>query len=323
MMMKVSLLELLRRHRGQWLSVEALQIALEVSPAEIHRMVEQVRQLGHEIEEHPVNGFCLVKASGKLTAELIEFGLETVRIGQKVLVYESTDSTNDVAWQYSGEVGYDGLAVFAETQRKGRGRLGRQWDSPSGKSILCSILLQNETSVNGQALSLLAGLATALAVEHCCQLAVRIRWPNDVIADGRKLAGTMIEAQKMSRKMCYVIGIGINCLQRGEEFDPSLRDRAVSLCELTDEPIDRIRLAQGLLTQIDEGLSLLAKGQTEKLHELWLARCDDIGRRVAVMCDGNEFAGRVIDVSCENGLILQLDGGGVKAFDSATTSLVK
>ena len=321
--MKVSILELLRGQGGQWLGVEALADALGVSPAEVHRMVDELRQLGHEIEAHPVHGFSLVKASGKLTAELIEYGLETVRIGRKVLVYESTDSTNDVAWQHSEEVGYDGLAVFAEKQLKGRGRLGRQWDSPGGKSILCSILLQDERSVSGQALSLLAGLAPALAVEDCFQLPVRISWPNDVIVDGRKLAGTMIESQKIKNKLCYVIGIGINCFQRREEFDPSLRDRAVSLCELTSEPVDRVRLAQGLLTRIDEGLRLLATGQAEKLHELWMARCGDIGRRIAVMSDGREFAGRVIDVSCEEGLILQLDGGGVRAFDSATTSLVK
>ena len=98
-----------------------------------------------------------------------------------MLVYETTDSTNDVAWWYAQEAGFDGLAVFAEQQRSGRGRHGREWLTKSRSSVLCSVLLQRAQQVSSQALTLLAGLSVAEAVEKTSDVEAQIKWPNDEV----------------------------------------------------------------------------------------------------------------------------------------------
>ena len=301
--------------------MDALQAAVHLPPPTILQRLDQLRQMGHHIETTPAYGFRLSGYVEKLTAELIEYGLGTCRIGRKVLVYESTDSTNDVAWHYAGEAGFDGLAVFAEHQRAGRGRLRRCWSAPACSSILCSILLQGATSDTGQKLTLMAGLAVAEAIEDISSTPMRIKWPNDVIASGRKLAGIMVESRKINGGTTCVVGIGINCSQTADDFEPELQTTAVSIRQLIDKDVDRLRLAQQLLIRMDQWLVSLDSDQDSGLHDKWLARCDNIGRRLTLVQDGCEYTGRVIDVSPDQGLLLQFDSGSVRFFDPATTSV--
>ena len=160
--MNAILLQLLIENCGYWLTMESLQKSLKLPPAKIIEQVEQLNQQGHLIEAIPVYGFRLTKKSNLLSSELISQNLKTKRIGKHILVYQTTDSTNDIAWQYSSEINnkdnpinYDGLAVFAESQRAGRGRLGRNWHAKTGSSILTSILLINSTPINATSLTLL------------------------------------------------------------------------------------------------------------------------------------------------------------------------
>ena len=318
-----ALLELLRRHRGQWLGMEALRRVLDLPPRQIHEQMDRLRAMGHEVEMQPAQGFRLVGLAAGLSSELIEYGLGTRRVGRKVLVYEETDSTNDVAWQYAAESGYDGLAVFAERQRAGRGRLGRTWQSPAGSSILSSVLLQGENRIYGQVLTLLVGLATAAAIEKSCQVKVRIKWPNDVTIEARKVAGTMVESRQRGGACQYVLGMGVNCQQGAEDFAPELRAGAVSLRQITGRLVDRLHLAQEMLRQIDEWLVEVADKGPKKLHEQWLGRYDDIGRRITLVRNNQYFEGRVIEICPEKGLLLQLDSGPVMVFNAATTSVAQ
>jgi len=321
--MNHKLLQLLRSQHGYWLTIEAIQNSLHLPPAVVVECIEQLRQQGYKIEATPAYGFRLISQNIQLTSELLEHDLQTMRVGRKILVYKSTNSTNDIAWQYAREIGSDndGLAVFAERQRLGRGRLGRKWLAGTGISILCSVLLKNEPPQMAQSLTLLAGLSVAEAVESVCTLKPGIKWPNDVIADQRKLAGVMVESRTQNGGCDYVIGAGINCLQGQDDFAAEIRDTAGSISQLTDEPVDRLDLAQQLLRRLDHWLKLVCAGETEVLHDAWAGRCDDIGRRVTLVSDGWRFTGRIIDVSIEKGLLLQLDRGQIKVFNSATTTV--
>ena len=318
--MTEKLLELLRRHAGRWVSMDEIHTRLGVAPTRLHAQLESLRKTGYQVQLTPTAGARLLERGGPLSSEAIETVLNTKRVGRKVLVYQITDSTNNVAWDYVNEPGCDGLAVFAEQQRQGRGRLGRTWQSHPGSSLLCSILLQEGRAVSGQTLTLLAGLSVARAVEQCCDLSLQIKWPNDVMAHGRKLAGTMIEARLQRNRTSYVLGIGINCQQQPEDFEPCLRPNAVSLRELTGATIDRVRLAQLLLREVEYWLYEVQAGQTRHLHQQWLNRCDILNRRFEVVSGGRLFAGRVLDVCPQRGLALQLDDGVVRHFDGSTTT---
>ena len=310
--------------------MEAIRVALHRSASVITEEIGQLRQRGYVVEESPAYGFRLSEGQGGLTADLLEYDLGTRRVGKKIVVYKSTDSTNDVAWHYAQEEGYDGLAVFAEHQRAGRGRLGRLWQGGEANSILCSILLVDDGDsegqggkLSGQSLTLLAGVSVAEAVESVCSISARIKWPNDVMADGKKLAGVMVEARMIKGRNVFVIGVGINCQQHRADFPVELQSSAVSLQQLTGRGVDQVQLAQQLLGHMDRWLARVQDGQGESLHDSWQSRCDDIGRRITVINDGQCFTGRVIDVGIEEGLILQLDGGGIKVFDGATTTIEK
>ncbi|MBN2375863.1 MAG: biotin--[acetyl-CoA-carboxylase] ligase [Sedimentisphaerales bacterium] len=329
-------LRLLREHGSGWVSMEVLQSAAEVSSEQIGQIVEKLREIGYEIESAAMKGFGLrgVNKEG-LSSELISYGLATERIGQKVLVYEATDSTNDVAWCHAGEEGFDGLAVFAEQQRRGRGRLGRSWLAGRCSSVLCSVLLQNLAPMPREGLALLAGLAAAEAIESCCGGRVRIKWPNDVTFEGLKVAGTIVESRRTGTRDGFVIGLGINCSQRKEDFSPELRESATSLWLMCGSEVDRVQLAQELLCRLEDWLKAVsAEGgldqpnrraeaarptNLERLHQSWLGRCDELGRRIRLVCNNQTFEGRVIDVCPEKGLLLQLDAGAVRVFDAATT----
>jgi BirA family transcriptional regulator, biotin operon repressor / biotin---[acetyl-CoA-carboxylase] ligase len=319
----LAVLDLFRRHKPNWVSVEALRIALELSVDTIHIQIAELRQMGHEIEGVPARGFRLLGHPKTLRSELIEYGLGTDRIGKQVLVYENTDSTNDVAWHYAAETGYDGLSVFAEQQRAGRGRLGRTWSAGKGSSILVSVLLQNEPQIRAAALTLLAGLATAMTLEKQIEQRVGVKWPNDVTIGGRKVAGTIVESRQIATGHTFVIGIGINCQQREQDFPEDLRETAISLRQVTGREIDRLNLAQDLLRQLDHWITIVNTEGIQVLHQEWSARCDDIGRRITVGCNRQNYCGRVMDVHPEKGLLLQLDSGPIKIFDGATTTVIQ
>ena len=321
--MPLKVLNYLNKYYGQWLTIDALSRSLALDAAQVAHYIQQLRILGYDVENSPAYGFRLNCQTLDLNADLLRENLNTVRVGRKILVYNVADSTNDVAWQYVREPDCDGLAVFAEMQRAGRGRIGRLWQAKRSSSILCSVLLCRENQELAQPLTILAGLSAAEAVEESAQVAAGIKWPNDVTVAGRKIAGALIESRTIDHNIYYVIGVGINCTQKRGDFDPEFRDSACSLQEVTANRIDRITTARLFLERLDYWIQMNRAGEFDRLHEQWKRRCVNIGRRLTIINDGRDFSGRVIDVSCANGLIMQLDDGAVKVFDGATTSVKK
>lgn len=168
-------------------------------------------------------------------------------IGRTVQVFAEVDSTNDVVAR-AGRLGADeGLVVFAEGQRAGRGRHGRRWDSAPGLGLWFSVLLRPPPRAPGP-LALLAAVAVAGAVEETVGRPAGVKWPNDVLLDGRKVAGVLIEA----KDGFAVVGIGVNANQRAEDFPAELRGRAGSLAMAHGETVDRTALAGRLLGRLDE-----------------------------------------------------------------------
>ncbi len=190
----------------------------------------------------------------RLNVDVIQAGLKTRLVGKKILVYESTSSSNDAAWEYAGNEQNNGLAVFAEEQTAGRGRMQSKWLSGPGESILCSILLVN-CRCRAELLALASAVAAAEAVTKCTKLTSRIKWPNDIIINNKKAAGILLESRSADGKNDYVIGIGINCHQRREFFIKNdLQGPATSIDIEGKTTIDRNLLAKDLLTSVDKWL---------------------------------------------------------------------
>jgi len=256
-----------------------------------------------------------------LDPDKIKLNLKTKLIGREILVYDSTSSTNDIATEYAKNKGNDGLVIFAEEQTAGRGRAGNKWYSGRSDSILCSIVL-TLSKVNAELLSLTCAVAVAEAIGRTANSQAKIKWPNDIVLNGKKVAGILVESKMADDGNTYIIGVGINCHQKKGSFGADLQQIATSIDMESRSKVDRISLAKRLLTSIDYWLTIAEK-ESEKVTNQWRNLSIQLGHRVKLIYNGREFLGNCIGIDPEKGLILQLDTGGVRMFDAAHTSIAK
>jgi BirA family biotin operon repressor/biotin-[acetyl-CoA-carboxylase] ligase len=245
----------------------------------------------------------------------IRRGLKTRRIGSEIIVLETVTSTNDVAAQYADDPENDGLVIVAEEQTEGRGRGGNKWYAGKGKSVLCSIVLMNE-GISAELLSLTVAVATAEAIDETA----RVKWPNDIILNGKKVAGILLESRQMDFGIAYIIGIGINCHQKN--FPRELNDIATSIDIETGSVCCRPLLIKRLLSSVEHWIGIAHK-KAQQVIERWSELSILLGQRVTVLCDKREFTGTCSGIDPEKGLIIQLDAGHIRFFPAEHTAIAK
>lgn len=260
-------------------------------------------------------------APDPLDPDKIKANLNTIRIGREILVYNRTSSTNDIADRYARDKSNDGLAIFAEEQTAGRGRAGNKWLSKRSDSILCSILLINN-KLNAELLSLTFAVAVAEAVGKPSRSQAKIKWPNDIMLNGKKVAGILLEAKQHKNEKIFIVGIGLNCHQQKKDFPAELQQTATSIDIESHSVIDRIYLAKRLLGSIDHWLEA-AEQNKQQVIDRWRSLSIQLGHRVTLLFDGKKFAGNCTGVDPEKGLILHLDSGSIRIFDAAHTTISK
>ena len=255
--------------------------------------------------------------SDKLDPDRLSQGCQASEIGHKVLVFESTSSTNDIAGEYSRNPLNHGLVVFAEQQQHGRGRSGHTWISQHGQSLLCSIVLIH-TSLKAECLS----LATAVAVAEAIGPMSRIKWPNDILIDTKKVCGILLESRQWPTHQAFILGLGINCHQGREDFPEALQASATSLDLVSKTHTDRTRLARRVVSSLDIWLKH-ASHNVENVVSAWEESSMLVGHRLGITYKNRTYHGHCIGVDPQQGLILQLDQGVVRMFDAAHSSITK
>ncbi len=246
--------------------------------------------------------------------------MKTRRIGHNIILLKSTDSTNDIAWSHAAKSDSHGLCVIAEHQTAGRGRRGRVWQSPPGQSILCSILIEDFSPA---LLTLAAPLAAVDAIFSCCRLHSVIKWPNDILIDGKKIAGILLESRTFGRKTMSVIGIGINVCQNKTFFNKlTLEAPAVSLAIKLGRKPSRNKLLRCLLERLEHWIDIAAQ-HPEKLLNAWKRHNRQIGSHIELESDGRQYSGTCVGIDPAEGLIVHLDRGPVKIFPASQTTVIK
>jgi len=257
--------------------------------------------------------------SAPLDSDKIKASLTTKIIGREIVIYNTTASTNDVAAEYAkGGEKNNGLVIFSEYQASGRGRRGNQWYSEAGQSILCSILL-TDFSEAAELLALTAAVAVAETIGMCGKNEAKIKWPNDIVLREKKVAGILLESTGVNS---YVLGMGINCRQKKQNFPGELQKIATSIDIESHGSCDRVSTAKRLLTTLEQWLDM-AKNDSEKVLNRWRQLSTLLGNRTVVEFNSQQFRGNCIGVDPVQGLILQLERGGVRMFDAAHTTIVK
>jgi BirA family transcriptional regulator, biotin operon repressor / biotin---[acetyl-CoA-carboxylase] ligase len=243
------------------------------------------------------------------------------RFGRKVYTFQTIDSTNNCARALAGCWAEEGTVVIAEEQTAGKGRLGRSWLAAPGENLTFSIVLRPDLpSEEMNLLPLFVAVGVAAAVESVISMSIQCKWPNDLLLNGKKFAGVLMEGSVSNNAVEYVIvGIGINVNQT--LFPPELTERATSLRLATGGPIDRDTLFRAILHSLEtEYDSLLASGFHQVLPR-WLSYAPIVGRKVTIGQDGSVLTGTVRGISKHGGLILETDGEERVVFAGDVTIL--
>jgi BirA family biotin operon repressor/biotin-[acetyl-CoA-carboxylase] ligase len=263
------------------------------------------------------------------TAQNIEKNLSTRRIGKTVLVYDQVDSTNDLLKAIINDGRYHGLVVFARSQRRGKGREGRTWTATPDSSILCSAMvhLEGKTAQLGGPISLVCAVAVAQALINTFQIPVRIKWPNDIYLEKRKLCGILIESSQISpNEVGFILGMGINLTQQPTDFPVGIRDIAISVAQAIGrdiEPSEKILLAQQLILELDTNLEKMLQKNYDQLRHDWLHLAGGPDRPVIVTRQNQTFNARIIDIDHrDNSLLVQNHDGLILHLKQNTCKII-
>lgn len=312
------ILEILYDREGGYVSADELARVVGLSRSGVEARLEALGKLGHRMAFSPTGGVRLARPA-RPAPTLIERNLGTRRVGRSVVCFDEVTSTNDVALAAARQSDADGLVVVAESQQAGRGRHGRRWLSPPGSGILMSVLLLDAPGpqVGNEALTIAAGLATAEGIEAATRLACELKWPNDVLLAGAKIAGVLVEVRPEAR----VIGIGVNVNAAPE---PSAVDGpATHLADHLAGSVERVEVIRAVLVKLDEWIGRISAGLVSGLGRRFVSRCRMINQRATVRSAGRLYTGRVLDVDPLAGLVLQMDDGSTVRLAAEGASIVR
>lgn len=322
--MKYEILKLLKEAGPDHVTGVDIGARFGISRSAVWKHIKELRNEGYDIESSPNLGYRLLAGSGLLNAFEITDGLGTMTAGREVVWFDRITSTNIHAARLAAEGCAEGTAVVAGMQTHGKGRLGRNWESPEGKGVYLSVVLKPPMApAETPVLTLAAAVAAVRAIYSATGLRTGIKWPNDIIYDGRKVSGILLEMNSEADRVNYIIlGIGINYSQAEEDFSPELRDRAISILAASggqedakdgDQGADggRLALVRALLRELDEVYHGILSGKTGDILVEWRKYSVTLGREVRFTLKDTEYTGTAVDIT-ENGSLLVDCSDGVR-----------
>jgi BirA family biotin operon repressor/biotin-[acetyl-CoA-carboxylase] ligase len=311
MMMDEEILRLLRSHPSDFVSGEEISRLLKLSRTAIWKRVKKLRTLGYVIEALPRMGYRLIQSPDLLLPSEIDPLLGTEWMGKKVHYFNSIDSTNSTAYQLALNGAEEGEVVIGESQKKGRGRLGRQWVSPPFLNLYLSVVLRPKIPPHQASLiTFMAAVAAAETIERHSGLTPSIKWPNDLLLRKKKVAGLLNEIHSETDRIHFVIlGMGINLNMDTKEFPKEIRTKATSLKEEKGQPVSRKAFAALLLESLERWYDVFLREGGAPVLKAWRDRAQIQGKEVRVTSFDEVLTGRAIDVDSDGALILETRGG--------------
>lgn len=324
--MKTKILQILRQRR-EYVSGQELCEKLGVSRTAVWKAIQQLRENGYEIEAVQNRGYRLVSVPDILSRQEIESLIRTSWLGHEISYYKEIDSTNTQAERLAEEGAPHGTLVVADMQRAGRGRRGREWNSPDGEGIFFTILLRPQIEpANAPMLTLVMAAAAVRGIAACTGLEPKIKWPNDIVVNEKKVVGILTE---MSAQIDYVnhivIGTGINVHQTS--FPKELDKKATSLdIELQKRKgqgtVSRAQLLENILEQFEDCYETYLKTQNlSGLLEEYNHALVNKDRRVRVLDPLGEFEGKALGINEQGSLLVVKEDNTVAEISSGEVSV--
>lgn len=322
--MRDRILKELKNHMGDYVSGEELSNKLQVSRTAVWKYINQLKASGYVIDSQTKKGYKLLESPDSLLPYEIKENLNTSFVGGEIKFLEEVDSTNLYAKRMAEDGFPDGTVIIADEQLKGKGRLGREWVSPKGKGIWMTIMLKPGINPSHAAkVTLLAACAVNKAISETCGIDTRIKWPNDIVCNGKKLCGILAEMGAELDEINYlIVGIGINVNIDKDEFPQELHSIATSIKIEKGMDISRKTLVVNILNNFEAYYKTFLKtGSIAGFIPEYKEKSAIIGKEVNIISSTQRFTGKVLDISAEGQLLVKLEDGTVKEIISGEVSI--
>jgi len=325
--MRYEILKLLKEAGSDYITGVDIGSRFGISRSAVWKHIKELRNEGYSIESSPKLGYRLLADSGHLNPFEIMNKLGTRTAGREVVWFDEIGATNTHAAKLAADGCAEGMTVVAGMQTQGRGRLGRNWESPKGKGIYLSVVLRPPMApAEAPVFTLAAAVAAVRAIYSVTGVRTGIKWPNDITCGGKKISGILLEMNSEADRVNWIIlGIGINYSQTPEDFPPELRDRAVSVLSATgvihgktipdgqknahDEQAGRLALIRALLREIDSVYHHILSGNTDEILDEWRKYSVTLGKEVRFSLKDTEYTGTAVDITESGSLLVDCSDG--------------
>src|SRR3989441_10467797 len=310
------IVRLLKSHKFEFLSGEQLSRSLNLSRAAVWKYIKKLQSLGYKIQTRQNLGYKLLAKPELLLPWEVADGLQTEIFGRKIYYFDTIDSTQSFALRLASKPYENGSIVIAERQTRGKGRLNRRWISPKG-GIWLSILLKPDFEVSQVSLfPILSSLALAKAIENVLKLKPRLKWPNDVTLNDKKVAGILIDASMESNKIDYlVIGAGINFRIQPRIVSRQARGSenfyGITTLVGKNKESDPVELLQKFLYELEQLYRKILSNNLTEIRKEWTERSSTIGRNITVATPNGQVKGKAISID-ESGALLVSSKGKIR-----------
>lgn len=307
--MKKAVLEALKTHKNQYISGEELSVSLGVSRTMVWKVISQLREEGYCIESSSKKGYILLDDRDQLSQAELDVLLDQVTWIKKGYYFESIDSTNTQGKRLALEQDIGPALLVADEQTAGRGRLGRHWHSQKGDGLWMSLILKpNLEPKDAFIVTLISAVSVAEAIESLYAVEAGIKWPNDILIQGKKVCGILSEMSAEWQTINYIItGIGINANHK--DFPEEIAEIATSLRRITGAVVDRRLLLKEILVRFEHYFKAV---ESEAVHEALLdsykRHSITLGQVVRVI-GMNERIGKAIELTQEGELLVEFEDG--------------
>ena len=298
---------------------------LGLSRVSVWKQIQRLKKMGYRISSDSRKGYQIIARPDLLLPAEIERNLNTEYVGKQIFHYHSIPSTNRVAKERVRDNQnkklplQEGAVFIAEVQTAGRGRMGRVWHSPFGGIWLTIILFPHLEPVYLQRITLMTAVALVRTIRMLYEIEVKIKWPNDLMVDGRKIGGILTEMSAGPDQIHYLlIGIGINANLKKEDLPKEFRKQATSLQEILGKEISRIQFVQVLLENFEKYYDQLDKKQFEPILNDWKRNSETLQRKITIESAGQTITGEAIDITPEGALVVREQNGKIDHIISGT-----
>jgi BirA family biotin operon repressor/biotin-[acetyl-CoA-carboxylase] ligase len=299
------------RESAEPVSGEALAARLGLSRAAVWKRINRLKALGYVIQGSPRRGYRLLAIPDKLFPQEISQGLKARYLKGPIHHFDTLPSTNDLIKELAAKNAPEGTLVVAEGQTQGRGRLGRAWESPPGVGLYVSLLLRPPLPPTEMPpLTLTAAVAVVRALRRVTGLAPGIKWPNDLLLNGKKLGGILTEMETESDRIRYlVVGLGLNV--NNLDLPPELKTTATSLALAAGRTFPRLNILTVWLEEFEALYERFLAREFPEILEEWKRYTVTLGRPVRVRQGPVEICGQALEVAPDGALLVQTGTGEI------------